>query len=248
MPAVTQRRLVPAGDAIRPADQRWADALPEALRAEMIRRMSFIEFGDGGQICQQGQTPTHWQAVVSGAVRQDIVTQQGRRLTLCYLPPGAWICDESILLGSPLAYGARACGHTIVASLPAQQLRPLLAQHPTLACMLNCLQARRMRYLYKRQDELSTLPLRARLAKCLLELSRHFAGRPAWGGRLPWIDLLLTQDDLAVLLGASRQRVNRELMDMRRRGLVGIARQRWVVVDPAALQALAQGAPWPVAM
>ena len=97
------------------------------------------------------------------------------------------------------------------------------------------LQARRIRLLFGQVEDLNTLPLRARLAKQLGHLVRSY-GVPSLSSNNEWrITLQLAQEELAQLLGASRQRVNQELKLMEREGVIRVEPTGLVVCDRDAL-------------
>ncbi|MCB1973477.1 MAG: winged helix-turn-helix domain-containing protein, partial [Burkholderiaceae bacterium] len=88
--------------------------------------------------------------------------------------------------------------------------------------------------------DMATLPLRARLAKQLLHLMRRFGPRtPQPAGEMP-VGISLVQDEMAQLLGCSRQRVNVELKAMERDGVIRMAQRGITILDLAQLEALAQ--------
>ena len=88
--------------------------------------------------------------------------------------------------------------------------------------------------------KVNTLPLRARLAKQLGHLVRSY-GVPSLSSDDEWrITLQLAQEELAQLLGASRQRVNQELKTMEREGIIRIESAGLVVCDRQALIAIGQ--------
>ncbi len=99
---------------------------------------------------------------------------------------------------------------------------------------LNC---RRPRVMFDSFEDLNTRPLGARLAKQILALTDHHG--IAQGNEIR-IGLQLAQEDLAQLLGASRQRVNQELKGFERDGALRIEPTRLVVVSKAKLLAIAQ--------
>jgi CRP-like cAMP-binding protein len=84
------------------------------------------------------------------------------------------------------------------------------------------LQARRIRQLFGLVEDLNTLPLRSRLAKQLLHLARSYGVPCLTNGQEIRIGLQLAQEELAQLLGASRQRVNQELKAMEREDAIRI--------------------------
>lgn len=94
--------------------------------------------------------------------------------------------------------------------------RKILAAHVEFYQAMLRLQARRIRQLFGLVEDLNTLPLRARLAKQLLHLARSYGVPSLNHGDEVRIGLHLAQEELAQLLGASRQRVNQELKAMER--------------------------------
>jgi CRP-like cAMP-binding protein len=112
--------------------------------------------------------------------------------------------------------------------------KKILAQHTELYEALLRLHARRIRQLYGLVEDLNTLPLRARLAKQLLHLARSY-GTPSGEAGEVRIGLQLAQEELAQLLGASRQRVNQELKAMEREEAIRIEPSGLVIRQREAL-------------
>ncbi|HON31686.1 MAG TPA: Crp/Fnr family transcriptional regulator, partial [Ottowia sp.] len=119
--------------------------------------------------------------------------------------------------------------------------RKILSQHTELYEALLRLQARRIRQLYGLVEDLNTLPLRARLAKQLLHLARSYGVPNTPVDDEQRIALQLAQEELAQLLGASRQRVNQELKTMEREGVIRVEPTGLVVCDRAALLRISEG-------
>ncbi|MGH8795874.1 MAG: helix-turn-helix domain-containing protein, partial [Caldimonas sp.] len=99
---------------------------------------------------------------------------------------------------------------------------------------LNC---RRLRLMFDAIEDLNTRPLASRLAKQILLLARSYG---IVHGEEIRIGLQLAQEDLAQLLGASRQRVNQELKGFERDGAVRIEPTRLVVLSREKLLAIAE--------
>jgi CRP-like cAMP-binding protein len=102
------------------------------------------------------------------------------------------------------------------------------------------LHARRIRQLYGLVEDLNTLPLRARLAKQLLHLVRSYGIPSLSDAREMRIGLQLAQEELAQLLGASRQRVNQELKAMEREDAIRIEPGGVVIRDREALMRIVE--------
>ena len=100
------------------------------------------------------------------------------------------------------------------------------------------LQSRRIRQLYGLVEDLNTLPLRARLAKQLNHLVRSYGTPSLSDAKAIRISLQLAQEELAQLLGASRQRVNQELKQMEREQVIRIEPGGLVVLDRDGLLAI----------
>ena len=115
--------------------------------------------------------------------------------------------------------------------------KQLLEQHVELYEALLRLNCRRLRLMFDQIEDLNTRPLQARLAKQILLLARSYG--VAQGEEIR-IGLALAQEDLAQLLGASRQRVNQELKGFEREGAVRVEPTRLVVLSREKLMAIAE--------
>ena len=92
------------------------------------------------------------------------------------------------------------------------------------------------RLLFGQVEDLYTLPLRSRLAKQLNHLVRSYGVPSLSSDTEIRISLQLAQEELAQLLGASRQRVNQELKTMEREGVIRVEPTGLVVSDRVALK------------
>ena len=113
----------------------------------------------------------------------------------------------------------------------------LLSRHAELSEALLRLNCRRLRLMFASFEDLNTRPLSARLAKQVLHLSRSYG--ISYGEEIR-IGLQLAQEDLAQLVGASRQRVNQELKGFEREGAVRVEPTRLVVLSREKLMAIAE--------
>ncbi|MCW5220667.1 Crp/Fnr family transcriptional regulator [Verminephrobacter aporrectodeae subsp. tuberculatae] len=218
---------------------RWFASLSASLRHDILRCSHVKRFRDGVLIAARGNPPVEWVACARGAVRVCSTTPSGRQITLTYLEPGIWFGDVAIFDGDRRTHDAYAQGDTSLLCVPKEDFRKILSDHPELYEALLRLQARRIRQLYSLVEDLNTLPLRARLAKQLVYLTRSY-GVPILPERRELrISLQLAQEDLAQLLGASRQRVNQELKFMEREEILRIEWSSLVVRDRQALERLA---------
>jgi CRP/FNR family transcriptional regulator, cyclic AMP receptor protein len=151
--------------------------------------------------------------VLEGGVKLCRVGLAGKRLVEAILEPGD-VFGRISAGGERASYEVEALEESRIAALARGQFEPLLRRHPDLAyCVVQELEDRQRR-LVRRLEALVFKDVRARVAETLLELIREH-GQPCPHGFA--IDLRISQEDLAELVGASRQMVNRVLGELQRR-------------------------------
>ena len=214
---------------------RWFSTLSPALRHDILRCAYVRRYKDGDLICARGDPPEEWVACAKGAVRVSSTSLSGKQITLTYVEPGVWFGDVSIFDGDRRTHDAYAHGETTTLCVAKADFKKILATHVELYDAILRLHARRIRQLYGLVEDLNTLPLRARLAKQLLHLLRSYGVSSLSDGHEMRIGLQLAQEELAQLLGASRQRVNQELKAMEREDVIRIEPGGLVVRDRDAL-------------
>ncbi len=214
---------------------RWFSSLSPSLRHDILRCAYVRRYRDDELISARGDPAEEWIACAKGAVRVSSTSLSGKQVTLTYVEPGIWFGDVSIFDGDRRTHDSYSHGNTTIVCVARGDLRKILDQHVELYEALLRLHARRIRQLYGLVEDLNTLPLRARLAKQLLHLVRSY-GVPSLGdGAEVRIGLQLAQEELAQLLGASRQRVNQELKTMEREDAIRIEPGGLVVRNREAL-------------
>ena len=183
----------------------WFSKLSQALRTDILSRAVVRRVADGAMLSARGAPAEEWCAVAKGAVRISSVSLSGKEITLTYVEPGTWFGDISLFDGMPHTHDSNAHGDTTLLVVRKADFRELLSLHTELYEALLRLNCRRLRLLFDTVEDLNTRPLSQRLAKQILLLARSYG--IAQGDEIR-IGLQLAQEDLAQLLGASRQRVN----------------------------------------
>jgi len=213
---------------------RWFSSLSPSLRHDILRCAFVRRYLDGDLIAARGEPPEQWIACAKGAVRVSSTT-------LTYVEPGVWFGDVAMFDGDRRTHDAYAHGDTTILCVARADFHKILAQHTELYEALLQLQARRIRLLFGQVEDLNTLPLRARLAKQLSHLVRSYGVPSLSSNDEIRIALQLAQEELAQLLGASRQRVNQELKTMEREGVIRVEPTGLVVCDRDALLRISEG-------
>jgi CRP/FNR family transcriptional regulator, cyclic AMP receptor protein len=214
----------------------WFSKLSLPLRSDILARATVRRLYDGALMSVRGEPAEEWIGVAKGAVRVSSVSLSGKQVTLTYVEPGIWFGDIALFDGLPRTHDASAHGETTLLVIRKPDFRDLLQRHTELYEALLRLNCRRLRLMFDQVEDLNTRPLASRLAKQILLLARSYG---VTQGEEVRIGLQLAQEDLAQLLGASRQRVNQELKGFEREGAVRVEPTRLVVLSKEKLLAIA---------
>lgn len=183
--------------------------------ADLLRRepLPLACITTGTVVVRQGDLVRRPIVVVSGALLHGCLSPEGGELVLAVLGPGDLATPPA---GRPALGTVRAIRVSRLRDALPHEIPSLVAAQWERAAELAC--------------ELAWLDVTDRLETRLEDLAERF-GRPVPGGRL--IDLFLTQSDLAAMVGASREHVNRAVRALARAGRVrGAGRGRYVVRPP----------------
>jgi len=190
-------------------------------------------FPHGEVITRQGEDERCLFLVTEGAVRIASVTPGGREVVVGLLGPGD-LFGESALLGYPSPVQARAIGRTEVVALHVSCIRAIVERQPGTAEQLLRLVAGRLHRTRTALEEALACDVPGRVAGRLRDLVADHGVPEAGGVRL---GVPVTQDELARMVGVSRETVNRTVGALAARGLVRSSPRSIVITDPEALAA-----------
>ena len=173
--------------------------------------------------------------VLSGRVRVFLEQADGSEVTIAFLGPGD-VLGEMSAIDLPARC---ASATTVEASTLLWMDRPLFQQYlknqPALTFNLVRQLTARLRKANEQIQALSSLDVAGRVAHQLLSLADQY-GEPDEQGRLR-IPLPLTQQDVADMVGATRESVNRALAALRQEGALDVdAGHRITVLERGALE------------
>ncbi len=169
-------------------------------------------------------------------------SDEGDEAIIATLHPGDFFGELSLLDGSPRSATAAAVEAAETLSLPRDTFLEALGRSAGLRDSLLRSLAGELRRLTGHVEELHFLDLSGRLASRLVRLANEADPGPhrTDEGRLEaTLEWPFTQSDLAAMIGATRQSVNRLLVDLVDRGLVRIERETLVIPDLERLEQLA---------
>jgi len=202
-------------------------ALPEDVLEQLRKQTTARQLAKGDLLFSQGD-PAHELFVVSGG-RIAIATRSsdGRESMVAVFEAGALFGELGLFDDEPRSADARALTDSEVLALAYDDVRTVLQARPEFLWVIVRLLARRLRATDEALADAVFLDVPARTAKRLLELA----------GTDDEFQLPMTQEDLAGLVGASRERVNKALAMFTRLGWVEVTgRSRYHILDRDALE------------
>jgi CRP/FNR family transcriptional regulator, cyclic AMP receptor protein len=233
---VTLATCLPETHRIALMSAEWFASLPQAVRVDVVAHGRMRVLAANGRLFSRGEESNGMYGVLEGCIRVSGISREGRETILDFYGPGSWIGEVSALDGLPRIHDAYACGRAALLHVSVADLAELLIAHPALCRALLRLEAQRLRIVLTAIEQYSVQPLEHRLASRLLMLARSFGVADPQGLK---IDLHLSQETLATLIGATRQRVNQILRAWENEEILSQDYGRIVVLDRARLENLA---------
>ncbi|HLZ36900.1 MAG TPA: Crp/Fnr family transcriptional regulator [Mycobacteriales bacterium] len=201
-------------------DEDSAHALCTALVRRTVHR--------GEVLFAEGDVGDRLFVVVEGKVKISRQFADGRENMLAVLGPGEMFGELSLFDPGPRTASATALTDAVLVELPHDALRPWLSGRPEVASALLRALARRLRRTNDAMADLVFSDVPGRVAKALIDLAERFGEQRADGLHVTHD---LTQEELAQLVGASRETVNKALADFAARGWLRIEARAVVILD-----------------
>ncbi|HEX2546857.1 MAG TPA: Crp/Fnr family transcriptional regulator [Ramlibacter sp.] len=200
---------------------------------ERERAVAHIQVGDaraGDYLCRVGRPVTYWFGVIEGLLKMSNESAQGQTITFSGLPPGGWFGEGTVLKREVYRYNIQALRKSTVAGLDADTFHWLLDHSIGFnRFVMNQLNERLGQFIAAREvDRMGNPDLR--VARNLAALF-HPVLFPGVGQVLR-----ITQQELAYLVGLSRQRVNEALASLQEQGVIQVEYGGLRVIDLQALR------------
>ena len=205
-------------------DQDAAEAL--------AREMDTVEVRKGEVIFNEGEPGDSLYIVLTGKIKVGRRAADGRQNLIALMGPSDMVGELSLFDPGPRTATAAAVVDTRVVRLREQALHLWLAGRPGIAEQLLRVLARRLRRTNDALADLIFTDVPGRVAKNLLQMAGRFGTRD--GGVLRIVHDL-TQEEMAQLVGASRETVNKALADFASRGWLRLDGKSVIVLDPERL-------------
>jgi CRP-like cAMP-binding protein len=200
------------------------DDAAAALRASMVE----LRLAKGDILFAEGEPGEKLFLIETGKIKLGHTSPDGRESIIAVLGAGEMLGELSLFDPGPRTATATAVTSTKVLSMSHEALLPWLVGRPDLAVSLLAALARRLRRTNEALADLVFSDVPGRVAKALLELGGKF-GEDTPAGMV--VNHELTQEELAQLVGASRETVNKALADFAQRGWVTIEQRSVTLLD-----------------
>lgn len=187
------------------------------------------------QLFYRGSMPDALFCLLAGRVRLSVTGPNGREALLGVVTPGHWFGEASLFSGEVRAHDAFAEMDSELLLVSAKVLHSLIDHRPEYLLEFLRLMGLRYKSTLQRMDGSVLQPLPGRLASKLLEVAST-----SRANRLPGTSLQISQENLAQMLGVSRQSINKVLKDWEMQGVVQVSYRGLDLLTPDYLMRLAR--------
>jgi CRP/FNR family cyclic AMP-dependent transcriptional regulator len=199
-----------------------------ALAAELTE----VEFPRGQVIFHEGEPGDRLYIILSGKVKLGRRSPDGRENLLTIMGPSDMFGELSIFDPGPRTSSATTVTEVRAATMDRDALKKWIKDRPEIAEQLLRVLARRLRRTNNNLADLIFTDVPGRVAKQLLQLAQRFGTQE--GGALR-VTHDLTQEEIAQLVGASRETVNKALADFAQRGWLRLEGKSVLIADSERL-------------
>jgi CRP/FNR family cyclic AMP-dependent transcriptional regulator len=214
LPSVFQRRRSPTAEEL--ASIPWLALLTPSERQQIESELVVSDPQPGDYVCRVGRPVTYWFGVISGLLKMSSDNESGQTMTFTGVPPGGWFGEGTALKREVYRYNIQPLRASVVAGLPVDTFHWLIDHSLGFnRFIMNQLNERLGQFIAARELDRMNNP-ELRLARNLATLFNPvlFSGV----GEV----LRITQQELAYLVGLSRQRVNEALKVLEARQLIRV--------------------------
>jgi len=203
-------------------------ALDDAAAASLRASMDAVKIAKGSILFKEGDDGEHLYIIIDGKLKLGTSSGDGRENLLSILGPGEMFGELSLFDPGPRTSTATAVTDAKLLSLSHEKVIPWLRQNPEVSLQLLTRLSQRLRRTNEAVGDLVFSDVPGRVAKALIGLGDRF-GKTTPEGLLVNHDL--TQEELAQLVGASRETVNKALADFAGRGWLKLDGRSVLIAD-----------------
>ena len=210
--------------------------LAPSERSALIARAHIRNFAAGDTIFLMGSLHDSMMAIINGEVKISMASPDGKEVVLAILRAGEVFGEIAMLDGKPRSADVKALTDCSLAVLGRRDVLAALGGNQAAWLGLIEVLCSRLRQTDEHLVEVALLGLPVRLAKALLRVINEQGARAknAVGS-----DIRRSQSELANMVGAARENVNKCLHEWQRAGIIRMERRVITIADRAKLEAVA---------
>jgi CRP/FNR family transcriptional regulator, cyclic AMP receptor protein len=198
--------------------------------ATLTRELKPVSFRRGHVVFVEGEPGSELYIIVTGKVKIGRRSRDGRENLLAVLGPSDVFGELSVFDSGPRTSSVTAVTAVNAVAMDREALRVWMKAHPEIGEQLLRVLARRLRDTNDNLADLIFTDVPGRVAKLLLQLSQRFGVAHTDGDAIR-VEHDLTQEELAQLVGASRETVNKALADFVERGWIRLQGKCVIILD-----------------
>ena len=205
---------------------------PEELEAAagLLKKKKYRK---GVTVFHEGQPGIAFYLISSGRVKVFKLNEDGRELIFGIFGDGAIFGDVPVFDGGPYPASAATLVETEVVYMSRDDFIRLITEHPAISLKIVRVLGKRLRQAQRFVMEIAMKSVLQRLSAQLVRLAEEY-GREEGGETI--IDLPLTRQELAELIGVTRETVTRELSKLSKAGAISLEGKKIFIVDQLMLE------------
>ncbi|MCV7065712.1 cAMP-activated global transcriptional regulator CRP [Mycolicibacterium houstonense] len=204
---------------------------PDAVAA-LVRQLEPVTFRRGEVAFVEGEPGDTLYIITAGKVKIGRKSADGRDSLITLMGPSDMFGELAIFDPGPRTSTVTALTEVKAVTMSRSVLRSWIADRPEIAEQLLRVLARRLRRTNDNLSDLIFTDVPGRVAKQLLYLAQRFGSRDGTALR---VDHELTQEEIAQLVGSSRETVNKALSDFAQRGWIRVQGRSILIDNPERL-------------
>ncbi len=208
-------------------------ALDDEGAAALQAGVTIVEISRAERLFEEGASGNQLYVILDGKIKLTRAAADGRENLLSVLGPGEMFGELSLFDPRPRTASAVAVTDSRLGALAHDDLRSWLTGRPDVALHLLQALAQRLRRANDVMADLVFTDVPGRVAKALLDLAGRFGDSQPDGLH---VNHDLTQEELAQLVGASRETVNKALADFAARGWLQLSAKSVLLIEPERLR------------
>ena len=206
--------------------------------AALLEIATVQHFGKGDFVFRSGAPGSNVYFLRSGKVKIHQLSPLGREVILWFCFPGEIFGLAEVARGGGRVVNAQACEVSEVLAVSQEKFRDYLERHPSLAMLSMQVLSSRLRVLGEMFVNLVSDDVSTRIAKLILRLSARYGTRV---GKEVFLNIPLTHQEIADMVGTSRQTVTSVLSSLKRQGVLSIDNRRIHIESEELLNELTHG-------